>query len=70
MNQTQNVNEEFLVECAGCKQQLKNWVGSTPCCGALAYVLEDGKRTNIVKLFASINDGPIKSESVILKKPE
>jgi hypothetical protein len=28
---------DFWVECDVCKQHLKNWVGSTPCCGSIAY---------------------------------
>ena len=29
--------KEFTVECNYCKQWLDNWVGSTPCCGSIAY---------------------------------
>ena len=29
--------EEFTVECNVCKQRYNNWVGSTPCCGSIAY---------------------------------
>lgn len=28
---------DFTVECNCCKQWLHNWVGSTPCCGSIAY---------------------------------
>lgn len=29
----------FWVECNVCKTQYKNWVGSTPCCGSVAYII-------------------------------
>jgi predicted ATP-dependent serine protease len=51
---------EFWVECNVCKQQLKNWTGSTPCCGSIAYLVENGKATNKMSLFASINNEAIK----------
>jgi predicted ATP-dependent serine protease len=28
-------------ECSGCGQVYKNWSGSTPCCGAIAYIVEE-----------------------------
>jgi hypothetical protein len=31
---------DYWVECNVCKSQLKNWAGSTPCCGSIAYVVE------------------------------
>lgn len=43
--------KEFWVECNVCKHRLKNWVGSTPCCGSIAWVIEDGKVTDKVKLY-------------------
>lgn len=55
-----NKENEFWVECNVCKQQLKNWTGSTPCCGSIAYLVENGKATNKISLFASINNEPIK----------
>lgn len=48
-------NENITVECSVCKQHLVNHIGSTPCCGALAYLVEDGKVTNDVALFAKTN---------------
>ena len=50
---------DFWVECNICKQQFKNWVGSTPCCGSIAFIVENGKTTNKLSLFASINGGEI-----------
>jgi len=31
----------FIIECHVCGSQYGNWVGSTPCCGALGYVIYD-----------------------------
>jgi len=50
---------DFWVECNVCKSQHKNWVGSTPCCGSIAYIVENGKTTNKLSLFASVNGEPI-----------
>ena len=58
---------EFWVECNVCKQQLKNWTGSTPCCGSIAYLIENGKATNKISLFASINNEVIKPTIVEFK---
>jgi len=29
--------KDFTVECNVCKQWYDNWVGSTPCCGSIAF---------------------------------
>lgn len=55
----ENDKKDFWVECNVCKAQLKNHVGSTPCCGSIAWIVEDGKPTKKVSLFTSINNGPI-----------
>ena len=52
--------DDFWVECNVCKTQLKNWVGSTPCCGSIAFLVEDGESTGKISLFASFGGGPIK----------
>jgi hypothetical protein len=44
------MKDDFWVECNVCKQQLKNWTGSTPCCGSIAWVIEDGNVTNKTNL--------------------
>lgn len=44
-------NKDFIVECKVCKQRYKNHVGSTPCCGSIAYIVEDNKVTNNVVLY-------------------
>jgi len=58
----------FWVECNVCKQQLKNWTGSTPCCGSIAYMIEDGKSTTKINLFTSIGGEPIKPTEIDLGK--
>lgn len=52
--------KDFWVECNVCKQQLKNWTGSTPCCGSLAFIVEDGKVSQKSSIFASVGDSQIK----------
>ena len=56
-----NTDEEvrFWVQCAVCKTQYANWVGSTPCCGSIAYLMDDGKPTKNITLFGSVDEGPI-----------
>lgn len=47
--------ENFTVECNVCKQHYDNWVGSTPCCGSLAYLIgENGEVTKKVGLYTSV----------------
>ena len=53
-------DSDFWVECNVCKTQLKNWTGSTPCCGSIAWMVEDGKPSKKLSLFASIGGEPIK----------
>ena len=53
-------SHDFWVECNVCKTQLKNWTGSTPCCGSIAWMVEDGKPTKKLSLFASVGGEPIK----------
>jgi hypothetical protein len=49
-------NENITVECSVCGHHLINHAGSTPCCGALAYLVEDGKVTNDAVLFSVVKD--------------
>lgn len=48
-------NGNITVECSVCNKHLVNHIGSTPCCGAIAYSIEDGKVTNDIFLFAKTN---------------
>lgn len=61
----ENQNNSFTVQCACCKMQYENWIGSTPCCGSIAYLLDEkGETTNVIKMFTSINNGPIQVTDV------
>lgn len=51
--------DDFWVQCNVCNQQLKNWTGSTTCCGSIAYLVENGEKTNKISVFASIKNGPL-----------
>lgn len=31
---------DYWVECDVCKTQYKNWAGSTPCCGAISWMVD------------------------------
>lgn len=58
--------ENFIVQCNCCMMQYDNWVGSTPCCGSIAFrVDENGKKTDEVILFGSLNGSETKK--VIIK---
>lgn len=52
--------ENFEVECDVCGQRYNNHVGSTECCGSIAYMVENGEKTKKFSLFASINNQEIK----------
>lgn len=43
--------KDFWVECNVCKHRLKNWVGSTPCCGSIAWVVEEDKVTDKIIMY-------------------
>lgn len=58
--------ESFVVECAVCNQHLENWTGSTPCCGSIAYLVEDGKVSDKISLFVSLGGEPIKPNIIDL----
>jgi len=49
--------EDYQVECSVCGQRYINDMGSTECCGALAYLVEDGKATDQAVLFALTPEG-------------
>ena len=60
---------DFWVECNVCKIQYKNWSGSTPCCGSIAWIVDEvtGKPTKNLSIFASINSGPIEPVVIPVK---
>lgn len=48
-------DKKFTVQCDQCRQQFDNWVGSTPCCGSIAYLVgEDGEVSKKVSLYTSV----------------
>lgn len=53
--------KEFWVECNVCKTQYKNHAGSTPCCGSIAYVVEDGKTTEKIMIHVAVGLGKTKT---------
>lgn len=34
------IKDPFYVKCAVCNGIFENWVGSTPCCGSIAYLCD------------------------------
>ena len=51
-NKTSNTfNTDFYVKCNVCKQVLKNWVGSTPCCGSIAYECDENGENESTTFF-------------------
>lgn len=63
--------DDFWVECVVCKQRLKNWTGSTPCCGSIALLVDaEGNVSDKTMLFASVNGGEIKPMEIKIKKDE
>lgn len=48
-----NKEEDFIVECNCCKQWYYNLVGSTSCCGSIAYKVnrETGEVSNNIFLY-------------------
>ena len=49
--------QDFEAACSVCGTRYKNHVGSTECCGALAYVVEDGKVTDEATIFMGDKNG-------------
>jgi hypothetical protein len=47
---------DYWVECAVCHGRHKNWAGSTPCCGSIAYLVDaDGNASEHLILYGSIS---------------
>lgn len=54
------MKKQFTVQCGVCEKRYENHVGSTPCCGALAMIVENGKVTTRASIFVldqEIEDG-------------
>jgi hypothetical protein len=63
-----NKEQDFWVECNVCKQHFKNWTGSTPCCGSIAYMIENDQPTNKVSLYVLDETGKLKPTTVNFNK--
>jgi hypothetical protein len=59
-NQEPNINlhpkeneEKFYVKCNVCGHVLEDWIGSTPCCGSIAYTCDadGGNESKDIHLF-------------------
>ncbi len=61
-------SRDFWVECNVCKTQLKNWTGSTPCCGSVAWLVENDKATKKISLFASTGGYPVEQTIINMEK--
>jgi len=62
-------SRDYWVECNVCGQRYKNWAGSTPCCGSLAFeVGVDGKKGDNAIIFASIDGGKIEEVKLNMGK--
>lgn len=59
LKETEVSQNDFWVQCNVCKTEYKNWTGSTPCCGSIAWLVEEGKPTNKISIFTKVGDGPI-----------
>lgn len=63
-----NNNEDFIVEFNVCGHRYSNWSGSTPCCGSLAFIVEEGGEIgNVPSVFAKIDGGQIEPIELTFK---
>lgn len=63
--------KDYWVECNVCKQRLKNWVGSTPCCGSIAFMINDeGTISKKVSLYTSVGAAIIDFSEQKMEKSE
>ena len=62
LTNTSKNQQTFTVECNVCKQRYNNWTGSTPCCGSIAYLVEDGVASKKASLFSNMGKAVIDFE--------
>ena len=51
------MDKDYWVECCVCGQRYKNWVGSTPCCGSITFILNtllEERKNKINKILDNI----------------
>lgn len=68
--QEQTEANDFTVKCNACGLTYENWTGSTPCCGSIAFLVEDGQVTKKISLFASLSGEPIAPVTVNLRSKQ
>ena len=57
--------KDFWVQCNVCKTQWKNWVGSTPCCGSIAFLVgDDGEVSKDFLLYGKIGGEKVKTVKI------
>ncbi len=64
------LEKPFVVECNVCKKQYDNWVGSTPCCGSIAYIIEDGIVTGKASMWGFVDEKPVQPLIVDVTVPQ
>lgn len=46
-----------IMQCNVCGTRYENHIGSTPCCGAIAYILDDqGNKTRDFRVYSSYGE--------------
>lgn len=51
------MDKEFIVKCNVCGTRYYNWIGSTPCCGSIAYLVDnENEKTKDICLLASVDN--------------
>jgi hypothetical protein len=60
-------NNDTIVECSVCNHRYVNHIGSTECCGAIAFLVKDNKTTNDAVLFIKTEKG-IEPTTLNIKK--
>lgn len=68
MQNEEKQTTDFEVQCNVCSKRYENWTGSTPCCGSIAYLVENGEVTSKISLFASFGGSPI--EPTVIELPD
>lgn len=51
------IEEKYIVECNVCGKHYENWAGSTPCCGSIAFIVNDkGEKTSTIVLNVKVEN--------------
>jgi len=57
MELTLSDKKGWWVRCDVCNTALKEWAGSTPCCGSLAWVVSDEEAEELNRLNDALGGG-------------